>query len=335
MNNLIKTAILYYRVGKSMSLLNMYSMLRWKYLTDIRKIEIPWLIILGVTYRCQCSCSHCYAGAGREGDKYKVDTKKELSTEEIKSILDQAAGMGIPKIDLFGGEPLLRDDIVDIVAYGAKRGLYMAITTNGEYLTKNLVTTLKKAGINCINISLDSALEKVHDRHRGRQGLYQKVADGVKYCYEEGIPCIVSICITRKRVENKDLDRMISLAREWKASAVRILFPSKAGRWSEAKEEVFSPKEEAALMNSLDSSFCFIEGAFSVDGKKKVCQALRKKLLFISPYGDVQICVAISQPFGSVRNDTLEGALKAMWNNPVFVKYKGCPGASDFVYSEK
>lgn len=333
MFNSLKTAMLYYKVSRSMSLLNMYQMLKWKYLTDIRKQEIPWLIIFGITFRCQCTCSHCYAGAGHEGDKYTVDVKNELTFEEIKSLLDQAAKMGIPKIDLFGGEPLIRDDIVDIVAHGAKRGLYMAITTNAEYLTKDLVVTLKKAGVNCINISLDSVIERVHDRHRGRPGLYQKVLNGVRYCYEEGVPCIVSICITKKRIKNKDLDKMIALSKELKASAVRILFPSKSGRWAEAKEEVFTSEEEASLMDTLDASFCFIEGAFSVADKKKVCQALRKKIFFISPYGDVQVCVAIPKPFGNLRNSTLEGAVKGMWNSPVFDENKGCPGSSDVIYS--
>lgn len=326
MMNLLKTAILYYKVGKSMSLLNMYSMLRWKYLTDIRKVETPWLIILGVTYACQCTCKHCSAG------KYAVERKKELTNEEIKSILSQAAKIGIPKIDLFGGEPLLRKDIVDLVAHGAKRGLYMAITTNGEFLTRDLVIALKKAGINCLNISLDSASDRIHDRLRGREGLYQKVINGIKYCYQEGIPCIVSTYVTRKKLANKDFDKTISLARELRASAVRILFPIQAGRWSGNERVLLSDEEQRSIMNSIDPSFCFIEGAYTVENKKKVCQALRKKTLYISPYGDVQICVAIPRPFGNVRNDSLENAIKGMWNNPLFNKKenKDCYTADDF-----
>lgn len=329
----LNTAILYYRVGKNMSLANMYSMLRWKYLSDIRKVETPWIIILGITYRCQCSCSHCSAGAGREGDKYKIEAPKELTLEEIKGILDQASEMGIPKIDLFGGEPLIREDIVDIVAHGAKRGLYMAITTNGEYLTKDLTVALKKAGVNCINISLDSTSERVHDRLRGRAGLYKKVVAGIKDCYELGVPCIVSTCVTRKRVASNDFKEMIALSRDLKASAVRILFPSQAGRWNENKEIILSDAEQVAVIDSLDSSFCFIEGAFSVECKKKVCQALRKKMLYISPYGDVQVCVAINKSFGNVRNCSLQEAIKGMWSHPSFVKNKDCCAAGEFIYS--
>ena len=77
-------------------------------------------------------------------DEANRKRQDELSNEQIKDVLAQAVKMGIPKVDFFGGEPLLKPGIIDLVGFGAKKGLYVSITTNAELLTKETTRALKK-----------------------------------------------------------------------------------------------------------------------------------------------------------------------------------------------
>jgi MoaA/NifB/PqqE/SkfB family radical SAM enzyme len=333
MNNILQKAVsalgkarLYTRVGlNNMTLTKAYIMLRYWVLTSIFKKEIPWVMEFSLTFRCQCKCVHCSVG------KYPIDKEKELTDNEIKNVLEQAAKIGIPKIDFFGGEPLLRESIVDLVAYGAKKGLYMSITTNAWLLTKDLAKALKKAGISYISISLDSTDGKLHDRLRKLPGLYERVVSGIKYCYEEKIPCLVSTYITRegisdvagrKNLANTDLGKIITFSKELKASGIRILFPIISGRWITDKEKMFAEEEKRKVIEYLDSSFAFIEGAYCVAKGKKVCQSLRGKMFHLSPYGEIQICVAFPDTFGNIKNTPLDKLLKDMYSHPTYLKNK-------------
>jgi len=326
--SLTKKARLYARVGlKRMTPLKAYQMLRYWTLTNVFKKRIPWLIEFSVTYRCQCKCPHCSVGDYLD----KARKMDELTGEQIKKVLVQAAKMGIPKVDYFGGEPLLRDDIVDLVDFGAKQGLYMSVTTNGWLLDKEMARQLRKAGISCINISLDSVSPEKHNRLRGLPGLYDKVMDGVRYCYEEGIPCILSTYVTRNRIKNfatgptddSQLTRMINLARDLRAAGLRILFPIISGRWEQNKAKEFSEEESRLVIENIDHSLAFIEGAYSVKSNKKVCQSLHGKMFNISPYGDVQLCVTFPDAFGNIKENSLQEALDKMYSHPIYLKNKG------------
>lgn len=328
--NFLKTGVLYAKVGlKGMTPRRGYNMARYWFKTNVLGQSIPWLIELSVTYNCQCKCPHC--SVGEYLDEANKKQKDELSNEQIKSILAQAAIIGIPKVDFFGGEPLLRAGIVDLVKFGAEKGLYMSITTNAGFLTKEMTKELKRAGISCLNISLDSALEQKHDSLRGVPGLYKKALAGAEYCHNEGIPCIMSTYVTRNRIKNfgsgrsddSQLAQIISLSKKIKATGLRILFPIISGRWEKGKELEFTEAEKKLVMDNLDYSFAFIEGAYSIKNGKKTCQSLAGKMFNISPYGDVQLCVTFPQSFGNVKNAPLADILKAMYNHPIYLKNKG------------
>jgi len=321
----LKKMVLYFKVGMTrMTLKKAYRMLRYQYLTRVLDQDVPWLLEFSVTYACQCKCVHCSVG------KYQDERKNLLDVEHIKRVLDQTAEIGIPKVDLFGGEPLLKNGIVDIVAHGSKLGLYMSVTSNGWLLTKELVKELKKAGISCINVSIDSDDEKTHDELRGLDGVFQKAVEGIKACHEEGIPCIASTYVTRKRIENfgnvKDdsqLTQIINFTKQIKATGLRILFPIISGNWELQKEKEFTEEEKSFVIKNIDPSFAFIEGAYSVKNDKKICQSLHGKMFNISPEGDMQICVAFPDTFGNVRDKPLRELLDDMYSHPTYLKNKG------------
>ncbi len=327
LSKFFKKAILYYKVGvKGATLLRAYKMVKYFVLTHVFGKQIPWLLEFSLTYKCQCKCVHCSTW-NLMTDK---SNKNDLTTDEIKRVLDETANLGIPKVDFFGGEPLLKKGIVDLVSYGAQKGLYISITTNGWKLDKDLVVELKKAGLACINISLDSIQEEVHDNLRGLPGVFQRAVEGIKNCHEVGIPCIVSTYVTKKRIVNFDtnqaestLGKIINFSKDLGATGIRILFPIISGQWENKKENEFTEKEKQLVMDHIDYSFAFIEGAYAVINGKKICQSLIGKMFNISPYGDVQLCVAFPDTFGNVKDRSLNELLDGMYSHPIYLRNKG------------
>ncbi|MFX1411411.1 MAG: radical SAM protein, partial [Promethearchaeota archaeon] len=99
----------------------------------IKSHLLPWRVPLAmtfaVTYRCQCKCVHCSAG------KHLRKDVPELTTEEAKKLIDDSQKLGISILAFTGGEPLLREDIFELISYVDKRKTMPIMFTNGQYLT--------------------------------------------------------------------------------------------------------------------------------------------------------------------------------------------------------
>src|SRR3990172_4920812 len=120
-------------------------------LVDSWQRQINYLRI-SVTDRCNLNCVYCSAGSIAHLSHYDI-----LRYEEIERIVRIAAGMGITKVRLTGGEPLARPDFVKLVKMisGIAGIDDVAVTTNGILLAK-LAKELKDAGLNRVNVSLDT-----------------------------------------------------------------------------------------------------------------------------------------------------------------------------------
>ena len=95
--------------------------------------------MIGSTYRCQCNCVHCCIGS------YNINKERELSTDQIKKIINKAYRLGIIKVIFFGGEPILRQDLKVLMEYCSKQGLVTQLDSNGISLTRKKIKEIKKA----------------------------------------------------------------------------------------------------------------------------------------------------------------------------------------------
>lgn len=104
---------------------------------------------------------------------------KELTTTQLKSSLKDLAALGVSGIGFTGGEPLLRKDIFELIKYAKGLGLIANFNTNGFYLDKETVKNLVEAGVDSINISLDSADRNTHDLIRGYDGAFDRAIEAI------------------------------------------------------------------------------------------------------------------------------------------------------------
>jgi MoaA/NifB/PqqE/SkfB family radical SAM enzyme len=138
------------------------------------------VVVWNVGRRCNLRCVHCYSGS--RDRRYEG----ELDTAEGKALIDDLAGFGVPVILFSGGEPLMRPDILELIAHARARGVRSVLSSNGTLITAELARELKGLQLSYVGVSLDG-LEPTHDRFRGVQGAFAQAMAGLRNCREAGI----------------------------------------------------------------------------------------------------------------------------------------------------
>ncbi|MDI6792802.1 MAG: radical SAM protein [bacterium] len=187
------------------------------------------------TRRCNLSCLHCRAGA--------VDKPYdgELSTSEALTMIDQIREVGQPTLILTGGEPLLREDIFDLAAYGIEKGLKVVMSPNGLLLTREVAKKLVEIGIPRISISLDGPDAESHDRLRGVPGAFEGVLAGIRAAKSEGLAFQINTTVTRQNCDR--IENVMNLAVELGAAACHAFFLVPTGRGEGLKGEELTGQE--------------------------------------------------------------------------------------------
>ena len=154
----------------------------------------PYVISWNLTSRCNLVCQHCYLDAGGRGRARSgtVGSRGELDTEQCFAVIDQIAAFAPECMTILtGGEPLLRKDILDIIAYAHAKKLWTVVGTNGVLITETLARRLADAGVRGIALSIDALDEAAHDRFRGVVGAGRNTVHGAIILSAMGRPFII------------------------------------------------------------------------------------------------------------------------------------------------
>jgi len=188
-------------------------------------IELPFLVALNLTRRCNLRCAHCYLDAGTRRD----GGPGELATGEVQDLLDQIAALSRETmVVLTGGEPLLRGDLCTIAAHASDLGLMVVIGSNGTLLDDVQARALQAAGVQAVGISLDSLDPACHDRFRGHSGTWAKTMRGIDVCRRAGLLFQIHFTVTDDNAH--ELETMISFARAAGAAVLNVFFLVCTGR---------------------------------------------------------------------------------------------------------
>ncbi len=186
------------------------------------------VVVWNVGRRCNLRCRHCYS---RSQDRAY---EGELDTAEGLALIDDLAGFGVPVILFSGGEPLIRPDILQLIAHAGKRGVRSVLSTNGTLITAELSRRLKDLALSYVGISLDG-LEQTHDRFRGAPGAFRQALQGLRNCREAGIK--VGLRFTINRGNAADIPGIFELLRQEAIPRVCFYHLVYAGRGSRLIEE--------------------------------------------------------------------------------------------------
>jgi radical SAM protein with 4Fe4S-binding SPASM domain len=288
---------------------------------------IPIYVVFDITNRCNLSCLHCYSS----------EQQGSLPTTEVYHVLDVLSHTGVGTIDFGGGEPLLREDIFDILSYSKQLGFYTSISTNGTLLDENRVKHLKTLGIDHVCISLDGATPEMHDYIRNKKGTYEKTISGIKNCVNTGLTTQISTVFMKSNINQ--LKDMYALLESLHVDGWYIYDFVPAGRGKELQQEVLTPEQRRRLFDYLQdiapsskmtlkpypylitvNSACGTETYFYKKYGRlteffKGCLSARW-VCHISSNGDVHPCHLLPYTLGNLTQETFED----IWfnkNNPV------------------
>lgn len=147
--------------------------------------RIPIVGSIEPTFRCNLRCAHCYCNLA-SNDKDALE--RELKTEEIFDILDQIAEAGCLWLLITGGEPLVREDFLDIYTYAKKKGFIISLFTNGTLLTPKIADYLAEWLPFRVEITLYGITKKTYERVTGIPGSFERCLRGIDLLLQRRIP---------------------------------------------------------------------------------------------------------------------------------------------------
>jgi MoaA/NifB/PqqE/SkfB family radical SAM enzyme len=280
-------------------------------------VPFPGTANLAITLKCQCKCVHCSA------DPFRDSARRELTTDELKSVVDQAQGLGASLIIFVGGEPLLRKDVYELVGYVDKNRAVPMIFTNGILLTEDNVRRLADNGLYSAYLSIDSPDPGEHNELRQTSELFEKTLAGAKRCMDHGILTGLSTYMTSERLREGKLEKLLDFAQREGFNEVTIFDCIPSGKFLKREDLILSveEKEEIArvalgyhnsshpmgviamcVVNSPQGGGCF--GAYSQ--------------FYMTAYGDIDPCDFNPITFGNVLEEPLEKIWWKMVKHPDF-----------------
>lgn len=202
----------------------------------------PFIVIWETTQACDLACLHCRAEARALRDRL------ELSTEEAKKLMRDVRRFGRPLFVLTGGDSLKRPDIVELVEYGSRLGLRMALTPSGTPLmTREIVQRLADAGLSRLAVSLDGSTAEIHDRFRGVEGSFDWTIEMIRAAREIGLSTQINTTVARHNVD--DFEALIELMTDLGISLWSVFFLVPTGR--ARSEDIASPEEFERVFHQM------------------------------------------------------------------------------------
>jgi MoaA/NifB/PqqE/SkfB family radical SAM enzyme len=273
----------------------------------IKDERLPQAANFAVTSNCPFSCSFC--GYGRR-------VKKDLKTKQIIDIINQLKDLKCSNLGITGGEPLLRDDLEEIIT-AAKPEIFTILFTSGYKLSFERVKSLKKAGLDCITFGLEYSDPKKQDEIRGHKESFKYIENAVKNCRKAGIFISIATIGTKEKIKNGELNRILQLAKKWNVGEIRLISPIATGRWTGCLDQMLGPEEYEQLrqfhINQNNTHTTPIITWITYYESPDLFGCLTGyRYVFIEASGDVCPCDQTPLSFGNVTKEPLKDIWKRM-----------------------
>jgi len=191
------------------------------------------------TQACNLRCTYCYQDA-------TIPRRHELSTEEAKDLIAQAAEAGASTFIFTGGEPFVRRDLLELARFSRGCSLATHVITNGYYIAEHNVNQVKEVFDN-VTITVDGVREH-HDRSRGR-GSWARAVTAIDLLIQAGVGVDVNSVLTKYGLQ--DVNELLSLVREWKIKEHRIVPQFPMGRGGGSREDELTEEDLLGLGDHL------------------------------------------------------------------------------------
>ncbi|OVE65338.1 putative heme d1 biosynthesis radical SAM protein NirJ1 [Clostridium diolis] len=196
------------------------------------------------TKTCNLKCKHCYASS----DNKRYDD--ELTLDESKKFIDDLKDFNVPALLFSGGEPLMKENILELLDYASQRKIRSTISTNGTLLDKDVCKSLKKINLGYVGVSLDG-IGSNHDAFRGVNGAFDSALRGIRNCIE--VNQKVGLRFTINKNNYKELEDIFKLIKEEKIPRVCFYHLVYSGRGSKMVDEDITKEETRQALDLIIS----------------------------------------------------------------------------------
>lgn len=281
----------------------------------------PYRMDLAITYRCNNDCAHCYNARQRD--------YPELSTESWKNVIDKLWMVGIPHIVFTGGEPTLREDLPELIRYAEANGQITGINTNGRRLRdKGYVDRLIKAGLDHVQITLESHNADIHDQMVLCKGAWKQTTEGIRNVLDTRL--FVMTNTTMLQLNSPSLAETLDFLSGLGVPTVGLNALILAGRGREVGTGLPESDLEHLLIIAREKTknsgqkliwytptqYCNFDPMLLDLGTKGCTAALYN--MCIEPNGDVIPCQSYYTPLGNILNNPWDD----LWNHDLAIKLR-------------
>jgi len=200
------------------------------------------VVVYNCTRRCNLRCLHCYSSS--KSNHYS----DELTTAQAKQLLSELVEVNCPVVLFSGGEPLLREDLFELLKEAKRLGLRTVLSTNGTLVDSAAADRLAEVGVSYVGISIDGN-EQFHDKFRQVQGSFKAAVAGIENCKKAGIKTGLRFTITKANAGQIPVVFDIAVS----AGVPRICFYHliRSGRAKELDEQVLSAEKTRQVLDVI------------------------------------------------------------------------------------
>jgi len=283
-----------------------------------RKLSAPYRADLALSYACDNTCGHCYVARG-------AGEVQPMGRQEWEAVLQRIRDVGIPHVCFTGGEATLVPYLPELIEKAEDLGLVTGVLSNGRRLAdRPFVRRLCAAGLDHIQVTLESHDEKVHDRMVGCAGAYKETVQGIRNALDDDIYLVTNttLCALNADGAAETVEFLKELGVRQFAMNSLIYTGKAAGSDLGIEEADLEPilglvSEKARELGLRfiwysPTHYCELDPALFGVGYKR-CTAGEYNVC-IEPDGQVIPCQSFYQPVGHILRDDW----KEIWGSPLF-----------------
>ena len=277
-------------------------------------LSAPYRMDLALTYRCNDNCPHCYVARSRD--------YPEMDTNAWKAVLDKVWSAGIPHVCFTGGEATLRDDLGELVAYAQDLGLVSGLLTNGRRLSNmTFLQSLVDAGLDHVQVTLESHDEATHDRMVGARGAWKETVQGIRNAVARDLYTTTNTTLIRENTA--EIEETVAFIGSLGVPTFACNSLIYSGRGAEVgsgfregelgplleRVQAAAAQHELRLIWYTPTQYCSFS-PLQMDLGVKACTAALYNMC-VEPDGAVIPCQSYYEPLGNILEDPWE----RIWNH--------------------
>jgi pyrroloquinoline quinone biosynthesis protein E len=285
----------------------------------------PSTLIAELSYQCPLHCPYCSNPLDMSG------YRDELETEHWVRVFGEARRLGVLQLALTGGEPMLRRDLVELCAGARDAGLYSSLITAGTCFTRERARALKAAGLDHVQISIQSTDPEDNDRIAGNRSFAQKIA-AARVARELDFPLTINCVLHRHNLDR--IEEVLELTLDLGAQRLELANTQYYG-WAVANQAALMPsweqleRAEAAVQRFRDRvgpkvKVLWVLPDFFEELPKSCMGGWGRTAMVIAPNGEVMPCQAAATIDGLEFANVREHPLEWIWHeSAAFTRFRG------------